>query len=41
MPEKFLLHTCCAPCGIAVIDELRKTYDLSVLFYNPNIYPET
>jgi predicted adenine nucleotide alpha hydrolase (AANH) superfamily ATPase len=27
--EKFLLHTCCAPCGIAVI------------FYNPNIYPET
>ncbi len=38
--EKFLLHTCCAPCGIAVIDELRETYDLSVLFYNPNIYPE-
>ncbi|MGB5018939.1 MAG: epoxyqueuosine reductase QueH [Candidatus Moraniibacteriota bacterium] len=40
MFEKFLLHTCCAPCGIAVIDELRKAYDLSVLFYNPNIYPE-
>lgn len=41
MKERFLLHTCCAPCGIAVIDELRETYDLSVLFYNPNIYPET
>jgi predicted adenine nucleotide alpha hydrolase (AANH) superfamily ATPase len=40
MSEKFLLHTCCAPCGIAVIDELRGIYDLSVLFYNPNIYPE-
>lgn len=40
MSEKFLLHTCCAPCGIAVIDELRKVHDLSVLFYNPNIYPE-
>lgn len=40
MREKFLLHTCCAPCGIAVIDELREIYDLSVLFYNPNIYPE-
>ncbi len=40
MPEKFLLHTCCAPCGIAVIDELRKDYDLSVLFYNPNIFPK-
>jgi predicted adenine nucleotide alpha hydrolase (AANH) superfamily ATPase len=40
MPEKFLLHVCCAPCGIAVIDELRGKYDLAVLFYNPNIYPE-
>lgn len=41
MNEKYLLHTCCAPCGIAVIDELRQSYDLSVLFYNPNIYPES
>ena len=40
MHERFLLHTCCAPCGIAVIDELRKSYDLWVLFYNPNIHPE-
>ncbi len=38
--EKFLLHTCCAPCGVAVIDELRGKFDLTVLFYNPNIYPE-
>lgn len=36
----FLLHCCCAPCGIVAIDELRQQYDLSVLFYNPNIYPE-
>lgn len=40
MPEKFLLHVCCAPCSIAVIDELRQQYDLSILFYNPNIHPE-
>lgn len=40
MQEKFLLHVCCAPCSIAVIDELRKQYDLSVLFFNPNIHPE-
>ena len=40
MKERFLLHVCCAPCGIAVIDELRKSYDLWVLFYNPNIFPE-
>lgn len=40
MKERFLLHACCAPCGIAVIDELRKSYDLRVLFHNPNIFPE-
>ena len=40
MQEKFLLHVCCAPCSIAVIDELRKQYDLSILFFNPNIHPE-
>lgn len=38
--EQFLLHVCCAPCSIAVIDELTKEYDLVVLFYNPNIHPE-
>lgn len=36
---KFLLHTCCAPCSIVVIDELKRKFDLSVFFYNPNIYP--
>lgn len=40
MPEPFLLHSCCAPCAIAVIDELRNAYALTVFFYNPNIYPE-
>jgi epoxyqueuosine reductase len=44
MPEqrvrsKFLLHTCCAPCSIAVIDELKDKFDLTVFFYNPNIFP--
>ncbi|MDD5083382.1 MAG: epoxyqueuosine reductase QueH [Candidatus Moranbacteria bacterium] len=40
MSEKFLLHVCCAPCSIAVIDELRTQYDLSILFFNPNIHPK-
>lgn len=40
MKERFLLHVCCAPCSIAVIDELRQSYDVTVLFYNPNIHPE-
>jgi predicted adenine nucleotide alpha hydrolase (AANH) superfamily ATPase len=40
MKEKFLLHVCCAPCSIAVIDELRHKYDLLLFFYNPNIHPK-
>lgn len=37
---KLLLHTCCSPCSIAVVDELRHKFDITVFFYNPNIYPE-
>lgn len=39
--QKCLLHTCCAPCSIAIIDELKNLYDLTVYFYNPNIFPES
>lgn len=38
--SKLLLHTCCAPCSIAIIGELKAKFDLTVFFYNPNIYPE-
>lgn len=38
--EKFLLHTCCAPCSIAIVEELKDKFDLTVFFYNPNIFPE-
>jgi len=38
--DKLLLHTCCAPCSIAIIDELRQKFIVTVFFYNPNIYPE-
>lgn len=38
--QKFLLHACCAPCSIAIIDELKSKFDLTVFFYNPNIHPE-
>ena len=37
--EKLLLHSCCAPCSSGVLDDLRKKYDITVFFYNPNIYP--
>jgi predicted adenine nucleotide alpha hydrolase (AANH) superfamily ATPase len=37
--EKFLLHSCCAPCSTHVINIL-KSFDLTVLYFNPNILPE-
>lgn len=36
-----LLHSCCAPCSSYVIEYLSKYFDIYILFYNPNIYPET
>lgn len=35
-----LLHACCAPCASYVLEYLKPYFDLTVLFYNPNIYPE-
>lgn len=35
--EKLLLHVCCAPCSSYVIELLNKYYDITILFYNPNI----
>ncbi|MFH1198570.1 MAG: epoxyqueuosine reductase QueH [Candidatus Omnitrophota bacterium] len=37
---KFLLHTCCAPCLIYPFRQLKdKGFEVSGLFYNPNIHP--
>ncbi len=36
-----LLHICCAGCGAFVSQELKEQYNLSLFFYNPNIYPES
>jgi len=38
---RLLLHSCCGPCSSAVIEYLRPYFDLTVLYYNPNIQPET
>jgi predicted adenine nucleotide alpha hydrolase (AANH) superfamily ATPase len=41
MQQKILIHACCAPCSAFVIDELiRRNFQVTVFFYNPNIYPE-
>lgn len=37
---RILLHSCCAPCSTAVIERLKDNYEIVILYYNPNIYPE-
>ncbi len=37
---RLLLHSCCAPCSSAVLEQLTKVFDITVFFYNPNIAPE-
>lgn len=37
---KLLLHMCCAGCSPYVIDLLKKDYEVTGLFYNPNIHPK-
>lgn len=41
MTDGLLLHACCAPCSLAIIEEIKQSgRDLTVFFYNPNIFPE-
>ena len=37
MKTKLLLHSCCAPCTSGVVWQLINDYDITLLFYNPNI----
>lgn len=37
---KLLLHSCCAPCSSRCIEFLSEYFDITVLYYNPNISPE-
>lgn len=34
-----LLHACCGPCSSYVLEYLCKFFEITVLYYNPNIYP--
>lgn len=38
---KLLLHSCCAPCSSYVLEYLSKYFQITVYYYNPNIYPVT
>ena len=35
-----LLHSCCAPCSSYVLEYLSQYFEITVLYYNPNIYPD-
>lgn len=37
---KLLLHSCCGPCSTYVIEYLVPYFDISVFYYNPNIFPQ-
>lgn len=34
-----LLHACCGPCSSYVLEYLASRFQITVLYYNPNIYP--
>ena len=35
-----LLHACCGPCSSYVIEYLSSYFDITIFYYNPNIYPK-
>ncbi len=37
---RLLLQACCGPCSSYVLEYLTAYFDVTVLFYNPNIRPE-
>lgn len=36
-PPKLMLHSCCAPCSSYVLEYLRRFFEITVFYYNPNI----
>ena len=36
---RVLLHSCCGPCSSSVLETLTQHFDVTLLWYNPNLYP--
>lgn len=34
-----LLHSCCAPCLTAVYEQLKDDFEITIFWFNPNIFP--
>ena len=37
--KTLLLHSCCAPCSSHVLETLTPYFDITIIYYNPNIEP--
>lgn len=37
---RVLLHSCCGPCSSSVLETLTGHFDVTLLWYNPNLYPQ-
>jgi predicted adenine nucleotide alpha hydrolase (AANH) superfamily ATPase len=40
MRPKLLIHSCCAPCSSYVLEYLSQYFEVTIFYFNPNIYPE-
>lgn len=38
-PPSLLLHSCCGPCSTSVLELVSNYFKVTLLYYNPNIYP--
>ena len=36
---RLFLHSCCAPCSSYVLEYLSQYFEITVYYYNPNIFP--
>ena len=36
---RLLLHSCCAPCSSYCLEYLAEFFDITLLYFNPNIFP--
>ena len=37
---RLLLHSCCGPCSSSVLEYITQYFDVTLLWYNPNLYPK-
>lgn len=37
---RVLLHSCCGVCSSSVLEYLTQYFDVTLLWYNPNLYPQ-